>query len=81
MILMLCGSGGCGLDVMVLDVQYVPNSEGNAFSMIYHLGCENLHKSTITGEIYVPNPEGPESRVIKFLVEESAKRYGKTISN
>lgn len=79
MIFMLCGS--CQMDMMVLDVQYVTNADGNCFKMIYHIGCENLHKSIIEGELFVPNPEGKEARVIKYLIEESAKRYGKTISN
>jgi hypothetical protein len=80
MILMICGT--CQLDMMVVDTQYVPSRNFNNYLRIYHVKCENNHKSKISGEIInMPNRDQAESRVIHYLIERSEKIYGKTYCN
>lgn len=72
MIILLCGL--CGLDMMVADTEYVLIGQ-NHYKIIYHLQCENFHKSFVEGSVAVFNAESVEERVIKFLAEQSNKRY------
>lgn len=79
MIFMLCGN--CQMDMLVADIQYVPSIDGKSFKMIYHITCENNHKSTIPGDLIILKPDTAEERVIKYLIEQSERRYGKIVSD
>lgn len=79
MIFMLCN--GCNMDMMVLDIQYVPTSSGDGFKMIYHVGCENKHMALVDGDLHKLDTERSEYRIIQYLIEQSERRYGKTTCN
>lgn len=79
MILMICGS--CQMDMMVIDHQYTSTLDNKSFKIIYHLMCENKHKTKIEGEYHIIPTDKPEERMIRYLIEKSNKRYNENTSN
>lgn len=69
------------MDMFVHDVQYVPNIKGDGYKMIFHIIDENNHTNQISTEVIVLKQDSAEERVIKYMIEQSERKYGKTISD
>lgn len=77
MITMFCAT--CQMDVFIAYTEY--REVGAGFRMVYHLQCENLHKITVEGELYIMKPDSAEQRIIQYLIQQSEQRYGEHTSN
>lgn len=63
------------MDMFVQRIDHESLGDGKCFRMSYILGCENLHKVEIPGEIYtMPEDNSPEQRVIKYLIQQTENR-------